>query len=168
MNYHEIKKTDSGNGPGVRVSVFFSGCSLRCPGCFNSKTWDKDSGQPFTQEIFDEIIVALKPKWISGLSLLGGDPLEEYNLEDTLTLIQKTREEFGSSKSIWLWTGRTLEALQRKDDETINQILEGIDILIDGPFVADLKDTINLTYGGSKNQRLWKKNKKGQFIIGKI
>ena len=146
MNYAEIKKVDIANGPGVRVSLFVSGCRNHCKGCFNPETWDFDYGRPFTRETEDEIIEALRPSWIQGLSILGGEPTEEENAAVLIPFLKRVRAVL-PDKDIWLYSGYTYEALQDKE------ILTLVDVLVDGPFLLELKDA-GLAFRGSRNQRI--------------
>lgn len=151
MNYVKIIERDFGNGPGVRVSLFVSGCSNYCKGCFNQEAWDPNYGQPFTDETIKEILELVDHPSCSGLSILGGDPMESYNLQGIEKLIVAFRRRFGFEKTIWLWTGRILEEMMN-DYWRIN-ILRAIDVLVDGPFKIKEKD-LRLTFRGSKNQRI--------------
>ncbi|HPM62836.1 MAG TPA: anaerobic ribonucleoside-triphosphate reductase activating protein, partial [Methanoregulaceae archaeon] len=126
MNYAEIKKVDIANGSGVRVSLFVSGCRNHCKGCFNPETWDFDYGRPFTRETEDEIIEALRPSWIQGLSILGGEPTEEENAAVLIPFLKRVRAAL-PDKDIWLYSGYTYEALRDKE------ILTLTDVLVDGP-----------------------------------
>ncbi len=146
MNYAEIKKVDIANGPGVRVSLFVSGCRNHCKGCFNPETWDFDYGRPFTRETEDEIIEALRPSWIQGLSILGGEPTEEENAAVLIPFLKRVRAAL-PDKDIWLYSGYTYEALRDKE------ILTLADVLVDGPFLLELKDA-GLAFRGSRNQRI--------------
>ena len=146
MNYAEIKKVDIANGPGVRVSLFVSGCRNHCKGCFNPETWDFDYGRPFTRATEDEIIKALRPSWIQGLSILGGEPTEEENAAVLLPFLKRVRAAL-PDKDIWLYSGYTYEALRDKE------ILTLVDVLVDGPFLLELKDA-GLAFRGSRNQRI--------------
>ena len=146
MNYSGIKKVDVANGPGVRVSLFVSGCRNHCPGCFQPETWDFDYGQPFTKETENEIIEALRPSWIQGLSILGGEPMEPENQEALLPFIQRVREEF-SEKDIWLYTGYRLESVSG------SPLIPLLGVVVDGPFIESEKD-MSLSYKGSRNQRI--------------
>ena len=154
MKYAEIKKYDIANGEGVRVSLFVSGCRRHCKGCFNSIAWDFDYGKPFTAETEEEIFEALSPYYISGLSLLGGDPLEPENRAALLPFLKKFHEKF-PQKDVWCYTGYTYEngTLKEDDGEGVREFLREIDILVDGPFVEELKD-IRLKFRGSSNQRV--------------
>ena len=146
MNYAEIKKVDIANGPGVRVSLFVSGCRNHCKGCFNPETWDFDYGRPFTRETEDEIIEALRPLWIQGLSILGGEPTEEENAAVLIPFLKRVRAVL-PDKDIWLYSGYTYEALRDKE------ILSLADVLVDGPFLLEQKDA-GLAFRGSRNQRI--------------
>ncbi len=146
MNYGSIKKTDVANGEGVRVSLFVSGCRNHCIGCFNPETWDFCYGKPFTKETEDEIIEALRPSWIQGLSVLGGEPTEEENENALIPFLERVRVEL-PDKDIWLYSGYTWEMLQGE------RILELVDVLVDGPFLLEQKDA-GLAFRGSRNQRI--------------
>ena len=146
MNYGRIKKNDIANGPGVRVSLFVSGCRNHCPGCFNPETWDFNYGEPFTKKTEKEIIKALRPSWIQGLSILGGDPMEPENQRALLPLLKRIKVML-PDKDVWLYTGYTYETVKNAE------ILKWIDVLVDGPFIEAEKD-ITLTFRGSRNQRI--------------
>ena len=146
MKYGRIKKTDIANGPGVRVSLFVSGCRNHCKGCFQPETWDFNYGKEFTLMTFIEIDNALDPDYIDGLTILGGDPFEPENI-DMVTAICETIRKVNPLKTIWIYTGYLYEDL--KDLE----IMRYIDVLVDGPFIEDLKD-ISLQFRGSSNQRI--------------
>ena len=146
MNYCGIKKTDIANGPGVRVSLFVSGCRNHCPGCFQPETWDFAYGEPFTKKTEKELIRALRPSWIQGLSILGGDPMEPENQKALLSFLKRLRL-MCPDKDVWLYTGYLYEDV--KDAE----ILKWVDVIVDGPFVEAKKD-ISLAFRGSNNQRI--------------
>ena len=148
MNYGAIKENDIANGPGVRVSLFVSGCRNRCKGCFNPETWRFDYGQEFTLKTFFEIEDALDKKHIDGLTILGGDPFEPENIE-IVTAICEAVKKLCPGKTIWIYTGYTYEYVSLKYPE----ILDYIDVLVDGPFIEALKD-ISLEFRGSSNQRI--------------
>lgn len=156
VNFGEIKKTDIANGLGVRVSLFVSGCRNGCPGCFQPQTWDFSYGRPYTEQTENEIFQALRPSYISGLTILGGEPFEPENQEVIVTLLRKIRREL-PKKNIWIYTGYILDQdlLEggRKHTKDTDEILSMTDVLVDGPFMEDLKD-ITLQYRGSSNQRL--------------
>lgn len=146
MNYGRINKTDIANGPGVRVSLFVSGCRNRCKGCFNPETWDFNYGEIFTVKELLEITDALYPDHISGLTILGGDPMEPENIKVVEALCTVVKTSY-PDKTIWIYTGYKYEDL--KDLE----IMEYIDVLVDGPFIESKKD-ISLKFRGSSNQRI--------------
>lgn len=152
MNYQHIFKDDLINGEGVRVSLFVSGCSHGCENCFSPHTWDYRSGSLFTDEVLNELFTALDKPYISGLSLLGGDPLAPKNTSTVIDICKKFKERF-PEKNIWCWTGYTLEEVQNNHAK---DILEYCDVLIDGKFVQELKD-LTLPFRGSSNQRILKK-----------
>ena len=156
MHYGEIKKCDIANGEGVRVSLFVSGCTHHCPGCFNQDTWDFSYGKEYTDETEQEIIEALSPDYINGLSLLGGEPFEPQNQKVLVQLLRKVREQY-PQKTIWCYSGylfdRELLSESRARCEYTDEMLSTIDILVDGRFVEKLKD-IRLVFRGSSNQRI--------------
>ncbi|WP_149554021.1 anaerobic ribonucleoside-triphosphate reductase activating protein [Treponema pectinovorum] len=164
MYYGEIKKIDIANGLGVRVSLFVSGCRNKCPGCFNQMTWDFKYGKLFTKQTEDEIIEALKPDHIAGLTVLGGEPFEEENQRVLTPFLERVRQIY-PQKNIWCYSGYVYDKdLLPKDGkkhcEVTDRMLACIDVLIDGPFIIELKD-ITLNYRGSSNQRiLWLKEDK--------
>ena len=146
MNYAKIVKCDIANGPGVRVSLFVSGCRNHCKGCFQPETWDFSFGNPFTKETEEEIMEALHPEWIQGFSLLGGEPMEPENQEVLLPLLSRIRTEL-PKKDVWLYTGYRLSQIKNAP------ILQFVDVLVDGPFIEEQKD-ITLSFRGSTNQRI--------------
>ena len=156
MNYSAIKKYDVANGPGVRVSLFVSGCTHHCPGCFNEETWDFAYGSPFTEETMEEVLTALEPEYISGLSVLGGEPFEKVNQEGLLPLLQKVKERF-PEKEIWCYTGYLFDTDIRgrmlEENPVTAPLLACIDVLVDGPFIEAKRDLM-LSFRGSSNQRL--------------
>ena len=156
MNYGEIKNCDIANGEGVRVTLFVSGCTNRCPGCFQPQTWDFSYGEPFTAETEEKILSMLAPEYINGLTLLGGDPFEPQNQRVLAPFVKRVRETY-PRKNIWAFTGFTLEELRREVShprcEVTDELLGMIDILVDGRFVEALKD-IRLRFRGSSNQRI--------------
>ena len=162
MNYCAIKRSDVANGPGMRVTLFVSGCTNRCPGCFQPETWDFEYGEPFTKEVEDRIIELLSPSYISGLTLLGGDPFEPANQRALLPFLQRVRREL-PKKNIWAFTGFVLDKELWVDGsyprcEVTDDLLELIDVLVDGRFVESLKN-VALKFRGSSNQRLIDMNK---------
>lgn len=146
MYYSKILATDIANGPGWRVSLFVSGCTRRCKGCFNKEAWDFNYGQQFTSETMSELLWALKSPNIAGLSILGGDPFESENCETVYNICKKVKERF-PDKTIWCWTGYSL------DDVWEEKALKYIDVLVDGRFEQDKKD-LRLKWRGSSNQRV--------------
>lgn len=156
MYYSLIRNCDASNGTGVRVSLFVSGCRHHCKNCFNKETWDFHFGQEFTQDTINQIIDLLKPDYISGLTLLGGDPMEPENQHSLLPLVTKVKLTY-PSKNIWCYTGYTYETdilynMRSKYQETC-EILKYIDVLVDGEFKEELKNPL-LKFRGSSNQRL--------------
>lgn len=156
MNYATIKNCDIANGPGVRVSLFVSGCTHRCPGCFNDIAWDFDYGEPFTDAVMEEIVQMLRPGYIQGLSLLGGEPFEPQNQPGLVVLLRKVKAVC-PEKSVWCYTGYVLEkdilSGRLGDWEITKELLGYIDVLVDGPFIMARKD-LRLRFRGSDNQRL--------------
>lgn len=146
MNYVEINNCDLANGPGIRVSLFVSGCELHCDGCHNQIAWDPDFGQVFTDSDLISIFELLQPDHIDGFSLLGGDPLHPKNIDESTKICRKIKTVF-PNKSIWLWTGYTWEHIKSLD------IFDYIDVCCDGPYKKDLRNT-TLSYVGSSNQRV--------------
>ncbi len=155
MNYANIKKYDIANGIGVRVSLFVSGCTHHCKNCFNQETWDFLYGKEFTKEVEDEIIAALKPSHIRGLTLLGGEPFEPRNQRGLINFLRRVKEEL-PEKDIWAYSGYLLDTellTGRARCEVTDEMLSYLDVLVDGEFVERLKD-ITLKFRGSSNQRL--------------
>ena len=157
MKYAKIKNCDVANGPGVRVS-FVSGCNHHCKNCFNKEAWDFNYGNDFTQKEEDEIIEDLKPEYITGLSLLGGEPFEKTNQEGLVPLIKKVKETY-PDKKIWCYTGFTFDKqilgqmIGEEHNQTTEEMLENIDYIVDGRFVEELKNP-RLQFRGSSNQRI--------------
>lgn len=158
MNYAEIKKNDIANGTGIRVSLFVSGCEHHCKNCFNQETWDFNYGKEYDDNTLCEIIHALNTDIKAGLTVLGGEPLHSNNIDTIATLCQTVKFNF-PKKSIWIYTGYTLENLAKiyskntKHFASFLKIMKNIDILVDGPFIEELKN-IRLNFRGSSNQRL--------------
>ena len=156
MYYGEIKNCDIANGIGVRVTLFVSGCTNHCEQCFQPQTWDFCYGNPFTKETENEILQMLSPDYIDGLTLLGGEPFEPANQRDLLPFVKRVKEQY-PNKTIWCFTGFRLDDELLKESyarcEVTDQLLSYIDVLVDGRFVAALKD-ISLRFRGSSNQRL--------------
>lgn len=158
MNYAEIKYFDIANGEGVRTTLFVSGCTRGCPGCFNSGAWSFEAGKPFTREVEDKIIESMVPDYVDGLTLLGGEPMEPQNQAGLVAFVERVRERYprGGGKTIWCFTGDTLDELMpggRHRTEVTDRLLDCIDILVDGPWVQELYD-ISLRFHGSSNQRI--------------
>ena len=157
MNYANIKNTDIANGEGIRISLFVSGCTHHCKNCFNKETWDFNYGSPFTKEVEDQIINLLKPNYIKGITLLGGEPMEPQNQKALLPFIKRLKEIYKNTKNIWCYTGyvfdKDLIENGRANCEYTNEFLSYIDVLVDGPFVESLKN-ISLKFRGSSNQRI--------------
>ncbi len=156
MYYGNIKKCDIADGPGVRVSLFVSGCTNRCENCFQPETWDFRYGTEFTEKTERELLDALSPSYIAGLTVLGGEPMEPSNQRALLPFLRRVKEAF-PSKTIWLYSGFTIEQLCTEGShphcEATLDILSLCDVLVDGRFVESLKD-ITLLFRGSSNQRL--------------
>lgn len=165
MKYAKIKKTDVANGPGVRVSIFVSGCHHHCEGCFNSEAWDFNYGNDFTEDTIQEIIEAMNHDYITGLSLLGGEPFELINQKGLLPLLKKVKEVY-PDKTIWAYSGFLYDELKEMDYPETKEILSLINVLVDGKFVESLKDP-NLYFRGSSNQRVidMKKTLKSKKIV---
>ena len=156
MNYATIKNNDIANGPGVRVSLFVSGCTHRCPGCFNEVAWDFDYGQPFTQETVELILNMLAPIHIKGLTLLGGEPFEPQNQPAIVDLLRQVKEKY-PEKSVWAYSGylfdRDILAGRLGPWEITEEYISYLDVLVDGPFIQSRKN-LSLRFRGSDNQRL--------------
>lgn len=156
MRYATIKKYDIANGPGVRVSLFVSGCRHRCKGCFNAELRSFDYGMPYTQEIEDEVMEALNKSYIAGLTFLGGEPMEPENQPFVCKLAERVRREM-PEKTIWLYTGYNLEsdvlAARLGDWDITQRILKCLDVMVDGEFMEALKNP-DLRFKGSSNQRV--------------
>ena len=169
MNYASIRTCDIANGEGVRVTLFVSGCTHHCKGCFNPDQWDFGYGKPFDRQVEDEILTALEPSFISGLTILGGEPMEPANqraLVPFLRRFEDFRRKTKDRKTLWVYTGCVLEKdllsteqseqsnnSSRWRTEVTDEFLSMIDVLVDGPFVEELKD-ISLQFRGSSNQRI--------------
>lgn len=155
MNYAKINKNDIANGSGVRVTLFVSGCTHHCKGCFNEEAWDFNYGEIFTADTEAELLEALAPSYIKGLTLLGGEPMEPQNQRVLVEFLKKVKGTY-PQKTVWCYSGYTLEQLtgeSRARCEVTDQMLSLIDVLVDGKFVEELKD-ISLRFKGSSNQRL--------------
>ena len=165
MNYSGIIGSDIANGEGVRVSLFVSGCTHHCKGCFNEATWDFAAGEPFTEKTEELLFAELDHPWIDGLSLLGGEPMEPANQRALIGLLRRFRAKYGETKTVWCYTGCVFEndlrgatgagepIRSRWHVEVTDEFLSYVDVLVDGPFVESLKD-ISLKFRGSSNQRI--------------
>ena len=156
MKYGNIKYFDIADGPGVRTTLFVSGCSHHCPGCFQPETWDFDFGEDFTPEVEDKIIESLAPDYVDGLTLLGGEPMEKVNQRALLPFVKRVKAAY-PQKDIWCYTGYTLErdllSPSRARCEVTDELLGLIDVLVDGEFIEAQRD-LTLLFRGSRNQRL--------------
>lgn len=155
MNYAKINPNDIANGTGVRVTLFVSGCTHRCKGCFNSEAWDFNYGTPFTEKTENYILSLLENSYISGLSILGGEPMEMQNQRALLSLLKKAKQKF-PQKDIWCYSGYLFDTEIKKGRahcEVTDEILRCIDVLVDGRFVEEKKN-IMLKFRGSENQRI--------------
>ena len=158
MNYATIKWTDIANGEGVRISLFVSGCTHRCKNCFNEVAWDFSYGEPFTDEVAEKILKELDSSFIAGLSLLGGEPLEPSNQEALYPFIKEVKRRY-PEKNIWCYTGFVLDektgdlTAKGKNTEVTKDLISLFDVLVDGPYVEELKN-IRLKFRGSENQRV--------------
>lgn len=156
MNYANIKYYDIADGEGVRTTLFVSGCTNRCKGCFQPQTWDFSYGKPFTEAVQKELLESLSPSYINGLTLLGGEPFEPSNQAALLPFLRRVKAEY-PEKTVWAFTGfvydRDLVAGGRKHTDFTDEMLSYVDILVDGPYVDELHD-ITLQFRGSANQRI--------------
>ena len=146
MKYSQIRSLDIANGPGTRISIFCQGCERMCKNCFNPETWDFEGGKEFTEQTMELLLELAKPNYISGISILGGEPVHPKNLPEVLKLTRRFKEVY-PNKTIWLWTGYLIE------DVFEDLVDSGIDVVVDGSFVEELKD-LRLKYRGSSNQRV--------------
>ena len=156
MNYATIKNCDIANGPGVRVSLFVSGCTHRCPGCFNEVAWDFNYGEPFTDQTIELILNMMAPAHIKGLTLLGGEPFEPENQPELVNLLRRVKEKY-PDKSIWAFSGylfdKDIVTGRLGPREITEEFLSYLDVLVDGPFIQ-AKKNLSLRFRGSENQRL--------------
>lgn len=156
MNYADIKQYDIANGDGVRVSLFVSGCTHHCKGCFNREAWDFSYGKPFTEAEIDRIIEYLRPDYVKGLSLLGGEPMEPQNQEVLLPLLRKVRDIF-PQKDVWCYSGylfdRDILGRMCRESDVTREMIGYIDILVDGEFILERKN-LKINFRGSDNQRI--------------
>ena len=169
MNYGAIKKCDIANGVGVRTVLFVSGCTHHCKGCFQPETWNFDYGERYTKETEDEIIESLRPDYVDGITLLGGEPFEPENQRELVKLLRRIKKEL-PHKTVWSFSGYTYEELtgdSRAVCEVTNEMLSMLDVLVDGEFV-EAKRNISLRFRGSENQRLIDMNqtrKEGKIVL---
>lgn len=146
MNYLGVNKCDTGNGPGIRVSLWVAGCNHKCEGCQNPESWNPNSGSPFTKYEENALIESLKKPFIKGLTISGGDPLFPSNREEILNIVKRVKTEL-PEKTIWLWTGYLWEEIKGLE------LMHYIDVIVDGPFILSQRD-VSLPYSGSPNQRV--------------
>ena len=169
MNYGAIKKCDIANGVGVRTVLFVSGCTHHCKGCFQPETWNFDYGERYTKETEDEIIESLRPDYVDGITLLGGEPFEPENQRELVKLLRRIKKELPQN-TVWSFSGYTYEELtgdSRAVCEVTNEMLSMLDVLVDGEFV-EAKRNISLRFRGSENQRLIDMNKtrkEGKIVL---
>lgn len=169
MNYGAIKKCDIANGVGVRTVLFVSGCTHHCKGCFQPETWNFDYGERYTKETENEIIESLRPDYVDGITLLGGEPFEPENQRELVKLLRRIKKEL-PQKTVWSFSGFTYEELtgdSRAVCEVTNEMLSMLDVLVDGEFV-EAKRNISLRFRGSENQRLIDMNKtrkEGKIVL---
>lgn len=156
MNYATIKNCDIANGPGVRVSLFVSGCTHHCKGCFNEVAWDFDYGEPFTQETIELILQMLTPDYVQGITLLGGEPFEPQNQPPILDLLRQIKNKY-PQKTVWAFSGylfdKDILSGRLGPWEITEEYISHIDVLVDGPFIEAKKD-LSLRFRGSSNQRI--------------
>lgn len=156
MHYGNIKYCDIANGEGVRTTLFVSGCSHHCAGCFQPETWDFSFGEPFTDAVADAVIESLQPSWIDGLTFLGGEPMEPENQACVLALVRRVRSSC-PGKTVWCYTGDVYEDLANpaspRHTACTDELLASLDVLVDGPYVEALHD-VSLRFRGSRNQRV--------------
>jgi len=156
MNYAEIKNCDIANGPGVRISLFVSGCTHRCKGCFNEIAWDFHYGKPFTQQTIDELLAMLAPDYVKGITLLGGEPFEPENQPAIVDFLRQMKSKY-PDKSVWAFSGylfdKDILAGKLGPWEITQEYISYLDVLVDGPFVLEKKD-LSLRFRGSSNQRI--------------
>lgn len=155
MNYSELKLFDVANGPGIRVTLYVSGCTHHCNGCFNTVTWDFNAGKPFDEAVMDKIIDAMKASYIAGITILGGEPFEYVNQEGLLPLLKKVKETY-PEKDVWCFTGYLFDKdiidVMTKESPYTSELLKYIDVIVDGPFIEEQRNLM-LKFKGSENQR---------------
>lgn len=164
MRIANIKYFSTVNGEGIRTAVFVSGCSIHCPGCFNSEIWSFKSGKEFNTELEKKILDSIDNEYCAGLSILGGEPMDVLNQEGVYNLLISFRSKFGNEKNVWLWTGYTLDTIPKTD--YTEEILKLVDYIVEGPFKKELVG-VDLPYRGSTNQRILK-NDFGKFIESEL
>ncbi len=156
MHVGQIYKVDTANGPGIRISLFVSGCTIHCKGCFNSQTWDFGFGEPYDARMEDLVLGELSKDFYEGLTILGGEPFEPSNQREIVKLLRRIRKEL-PTKNIWMFSGyvydRDLVPGGKRHVECTDEILDSIDVLVDGPFMLEKKN-ISLRFRGSENQRI--------------
>lgn len=154
MNYMKIKRTDVANGPGVRVSIFVSGCNIHCAGCFNKETWPFDAGDIFDDKAMNKLIEYLSPDYIEGLSILGGEPLDIHNIDEVWRIIDTVKKTY-PDKSIWVYTGYSIDRVINDGLYLypLGKIIMSVDVIVDGAFVQSERD-LTLRFKGSRNQRI--------------
>lgn len=173
MRYANIYKFDISNGPGIRVSLFTQGCARHCKGCFNSETWDFKGGKEYNHEVNNYLMSLCDHEWVSGLSILGGEPLNPQNGDTVIRICQQFKQLF-PNKTIWIWTGNDMtdnKWLLRStysdgvSHSTFKEMLDKyVDVIVDGPFIEEQKD-LSLKWRGSRNQRVWKKNENNEWYV---
>lgn len=154
MNYGGIKKVDMLDGPGLRVTLFVSGCCNRCPGCHNPETWDPNYGKPFTEDTLTEIVEELQNNYYAGFTLCGGDPLYPSNRQGVCDIARTIKACFGDTRSIWMYTGYTIEDIVIWNDSVVNELFDYVDVVLEGPFIEELKSP-EKPWVGSSNQRMF-------------
>lgn len=162
MRYHDIYHDNMNNGEGLRTVLWVAGCNHHCKNCQNPDTWDPNGGIPFDTDAHDELFDALEPDYCDGLTLSGGDPLYPQNRKDVLKIIHDFRLRFWWTKTIWLYTGYTMEELEKENDADVREILYYIDVLVDGPYIEEQRNTKRY-WVGSDNQEIWKKDEHGRW-----
>lgn len=170
MNYADIKRVDVANGTGVRVSLFVSGCNHHCKNCFNQQAWNFNYGKPFTEQTQEEIMGYLNHDYVSGVSFLGGEPLEPLNQNELLNVVKEFKKRY-TNKNIWCYTGFDFEkdviGKMYKNSEVTKELIDNIDVIVDGKFEEEKKDK-TLKFRGSSNQRIidvQKSLKQGKVVL---
>lgn len=166
MRYAAIYPFDVSNGIGIRVVLFVQGCSFHCKGCFNPQTWDFRNGYNYTRDVENKIFDLCNKDYISGLSIVGGEPLHDLNVPDVFKLCRRFKQTF-PDKNIWLWTGFDMQEIENSDNPYRKGILKFVDYIVDGQFKVDLKDR-DLKFRGSSNQNIFAKQKDNNFILSDL